>query len=225
MIHIQNGTYKVSPDKTILNALNLEIKSGEIATILGPNGSGKSTLLKIITDEIQLTSGKMIRNFHPKDVRIVLQDFKQSTFENLSILENLQIAAYAQRQSLIKNPQIDIEYWIEKVNIDIKEKIHLPLFHLSGGQKQIISLIMAMLTRPKILILDEHTSALDPVMCDHLMQLTHSLCKKENITALIVTHNLDHALCYSDQILFLKNGNFIHDKKNISTLEEIKKLY
>jgi putative ABC transport system ATP-binding protein len=206
MLRLSNVSYKVSKNHTILFDVDLHIQSGDFVSILGRNGSGKSTLLKMICGTISPSYGVVERDYHPFEIRSVLQDFKLSTFDSLTVLENLQVAYYSKRHSIIKKPNVDFDFWLKKLNLQLENKKNIPLSSLSGGQRQAISLIMAAIVDPKVIILDEHTSALDPITSNQLMDMTHNICKQNNITTITVTHNLQHAIDYSDQIIVMEHG-------------------
>ena len=221
MLKITNASYKIAPDKTILHDINLTISNNEFISIIGSNGAGKSTMLKLITSFIQPSSGRIERNYHDHDVRYVLQDYKASTFENLTVKENMLIAAYKHKSSFLKRPSIDFKYWLEKLNLGLEYKIDELMSSLSGGQRQAVSIIMAIMMHPKLLVLDEHTSALDPVTAKNLMDISYKLCKGNNITTVMVTHDLSHAAQYSDRILVVKEGKITHDLKSNQNISEL----
>ncbi len=224
MLKIKNVIYTVPPNKKILNDVNLTIKNKEQISIVGQNGAGKSTLLKLITNLIEPTYGEVERNYNTNDVSFVLQDVQSSTFKNLTLKQNMLLAYYKRSTSLLSYPQVDCEYWLKKLNLGLEEKVNQPLSSLSGGQRQALSIIMAIMTYPKLLILDEHTSALDPITAKNLMDLTFKLCKEYQITTVMVTHNLDHAVKYSDRVLVLKNGSIKHDLTNVQNVQDLMSL-
>lgn len=222
MLKMTNVSYETSSKKAILKNISLDIQKNEFVSIIGSNGAGKSTLLKLITNAIQPSSGRLKRGYSENDVGCVLQDYKASTFDTLTIKENLQIACYKKQASLLKSlPTINFEYWLKKLNLGLEHKLNEHMSSLSGGQRQAISIIMSMITNPKLLLLDEHTSALDPVTAKPLMDISYKLCKENSITTLMVTHDLNHAAEYSDRILVIEDGEIKYDLTIIPKASEL----
>lgn len=222
MLSMHNVGYSVTDhqgqQKNILNNLNLHISRGEFVSIIGGNGAGKSTLLKLIRHIEKPTSGTIKRDYGESNVASVVQDYKMSTFDHLTLRENLHVAFYiAQNKSLGLLPKQDDMFlnWLSKLNLGLENKIDQYISSLSGGQRQAVSVVMSLMRHPHVLLLDEHTSALDPVTAKHLMELSYTLAKENNVTTIMVTHNLQHAAQYSDRFVVIKNGSITNDLKKV----------
>lgn len=212
--------------RKILNQLNLEVKEGEFVIIIGGNGVGKSTMFNVISGFIGINSGQVsiagqdITNtsqiYRANLVSKVIQDPKQGTIENMTILENMAFAfkrGQTRGIQLFTNQQ-RIEVFKEKLsilNIGLENRLNDLVSNLSGGQRQALSIIMAMLQDSKILLLDEITAALDPVSTELIMELTNNIIRKQKTTCIMITHNMMHALKYGDRLLLLKHGAFIKE--------------
>lgn len=190
-------------DKQILFDINLEARQGEIIAILGQNGSGKSTLFKLIKKKY-------------KNLYNINQNINISTFSDLTVYENLLLSD----KNRLNNCEI-INY-IDLFNPGLKDKMAVMVKELSGGQRQALALAMAFLQKPKILALDEHTSALDLNSAYKIMDLTCEHIKKNHTTALMITHNIDHALDFASRIIIISDGKITFDVKN-SCVNKIKK--
>lgn len=210
----------------LYNRLNLEVKKGEFVTIIGSNGSGKSTLFNLLCGQIEPDTGtikfegeniqkkKIHQRF--KEVSRVYQDPVSGTSPSLTILENLSLAFDKGRlMNFKKGVRTDqIEYFKEilrELDLGLEDKLDAKVGQLSGGQRQALSLLMALMNDPKILLLDEHTAALDPKSSEIIMKLTRKMVEQRNITTMMVTHNLQHALDYGTRLIMFHDGNIIFD--------------
>ena len=224
MLDLQNivVTYgKNTPaEKVVLDSANLSLKQGEFAALIGNNGSGKSTMAKVIAGEIMIDSGNiLIDDVNCNRLRVsqrsamisrVFQDPMRGTVPGLSVLENLVFASQrGQKRKLL--PAIKRhhrEFFIEKLsilNIGLEDKIDLLVGMLSGGQRQALSLLMATLSPAKLLLLDEHTAALDPEAGKLVMRFTHQILKDHKLTALMITHDM-RELDYCDTVYTITDG-------------------
>lgn len=209
--------------------LNLKIEDGEFVTIIGSNGSGKSTTMNIVTGAYTPTSGKVIldgkdvtkmKEFQrAKYIGRVFQDPKMGTASNMSILENLEIAIRrGQRHSPFKwgfkkeNKELFTEM-LKSFDLGIEERLEKRVGTMSGGQRQALTLLMATLQKPKILLLDEPTAALDPKTARKVLEVTDKVVKENNLTTMMVTHNMKDALKYGNRLIMFKNGKIIFDVK------------
>lgn len=215
--------------KVALNDINLTINEGDFVTVIGSNGSGKSTLFNIISgnylpsagnifiDDFEVT--KLKNHQRAKDIGVVFQDPLLGTASEMSILENLALANIRDKRKTLKwgfNKQ-DNELYIDKLkslNLGLESRLTEKIGLLSGGQRQAITLLMATLKRPKLLLLDEHTAALDPKTANTVLELTDSLVKEQNLTTVMVTHNMRDALKYGNRLIMLSDGEIILDIKN-----------
>lgn len=216
MLSLKNISLKFS-NHTILYSLNLAIAKGEMMIVLGSNGSGKSSLLKIIDKRYTVNEGEIllqeqsIKNYSTRELanKIVSlsQNSSESLFPRLTVEENYRLAIIRAR---IKPSQLPIEYLASYNPTLIKHKNNL-VATLSGGEQQTLALALACLTKPKVLLLDEHTSALDPHTAEKLMRITVEKIKEHNITCLLTTHNLELAHRYGTRLIALQRGKIIRD--------------
>lgn len=219
----------------IFNNLNLEIEKNKCTAVIGPNGCGKSTLLNIIggsiskdQGQIQL-KGKDISELREEQRAIyigrVYQDPSMGVSPSLTILENMSLAdkkgeKFTLRRLIKKN---NIEKYVEllkDLDLGLEKKLNTPVKFLSGGQKQSLSLVMAAMKHPDLLLLDEHTAALDPKTSSVVMRKTKELIKKYSITTIMISHNMKDAIEYSDRIIMLNNGKIVLDKPSANVTED-----
>ena len=209
-----------------LRGLNLNIKEGEFVTVIGSNGAGKSSLLNALSGEISITSGRV--DIDSKDVtRLdtsrragmvarVFQDPLAGSCEFLSIEENLALADARGRRRSFKNalnedrkqPYRD---YLSRLNLGLENRLQDKMGLLSGGQRQAVSLLMATLQPSKILLLDEHTAALDPKTSQFVLDLTCQIIEEKQQTALMVTHSMKQALEVGHRTIMLHQGQIIFD--------------
>jgi len=224
---INKGFNKGTINETsIFNNFNLEINKGDFITIVGSNGAGKSTLLNIISGALELDSGnislekKDITNLkeHTKSKFIsrVFQDPTKGTSPSMTILENLSLAdnkgsSFGLSLGVNKKKIEEFKNHLSILNLGLEDKINTKVGMLSGGQRQALSLLMATLNTPKILLLDEHTAALDPKTSETIINLTNSIVKEKNITTIMITHNLNHAIAFGNRLLMMHRGQTILD--------------
>jgi len=213
-VQFQQGKPSLELDK-------LCIKEGYCTAIIGTNGAGKSTLFNVISGDLSPQRGsvalneKEISTFSSKQksktFSTVVQDPRQGTFENLSIFENMAFAAARGERSNIKSifKKFQKRLFAEKLSIlgmGLEDRLNARVGSLSGGQRQALSLIMATLQTPKVLLLDEPTAALDPAMAIRVMDIVQKLTKELNLITLMITHNLEHAAHYAEDILVMNAG-------------------
>lgn len=212
----------------LYNQLNLEVDAGEFVTIIGSNGSGKSTLFNVLCGQIQPDTGMVTfegeniqkKKIHErfKSISRVYQDPVAGTSPSLTILENLSMAYDKGRlMNFKKGVRYDkVEFFkelLKELDLGLEEKMDAKVGQLSGGQRQALSLLMALMNEPKILLLDEHTAALDPKSSEIIMKLTEKMVAEREITTMMVTHNLQHALDYGSRLLMFHEGKIIFDVK------------
>ena len=213
-------------ETVIFDNFNLQINKGDFITIVGSNGAGKSTLLNIISGALELDAGKItlegkdITNLkehrRAKFMSRVFQDPTKGTSPSMTILENLSLAdnkGYSFGLSLGVNKKKIEEFkeHLSILNLGLEDKLNTKVGMLSGGQRQALSLLMATLNTPKILLLDEHTAALDPKTSETIINLTNNIIKEKNITAIMITHNLNHAIEFGNRLLMMHRGETILD--------------
>lgn len=203
-----------SLSKPILKNINYNIHKEDFIILLGHNGSGKSSLLKILDGRYQLTSGEIISaKLNPK-IHTLTQDNRESLFGSLTVLENCLLV---QQTSKSKFLQISNAYdrnffinYLHDFNQELVQKLDVMVANLSGGQQQALVLALSILHAPEILLLDEHTSALDPKASMKLMAITAKAAQKYGITCVLSTHDLALALKYGNRILALADGEIAH---------------
>lgn len=222
-VQVNNGFDEV---KTILDDVSLSIYEHDFLTILGGNGAGKSTLFNVIAGTLMLTKGSisilgedvtaLTAEKRAKYLARVFQDPKMGTAPRMTVAENLLIAKYrGEKRPFIprKIHQFSEEFaeLVAKTGNGLEKHLDTPTGLLSGGQRQALSLLMATLKRPELLLLDEHTAALDPKTSVSLMELTDSFVKKGQLTALMITHHMEDALKYGNRLIVMKDGKIIQD--------------
>lgn len=217
-----------TPDaKIILQGVNLTIQPGEFITLLGSNGAGKSTLFNVIAGTLPLSSGQikiagqdvtqMGATQRTKLLARVFQDPKVGTSPRMTGAENLLLAERRGQRRRLLNRRLTAEKQAHFVNLvnrmgnGLGTRLDMPTGALSGGQRQALSFVMATLSRPEILLLDEHTAALDPKTSQQLMRVTDEQVREQHLTALMITHNLDDALRYGNRLLILHAGQIQAD--------------
>lgn len=226
MLQIKNIQLQIAGvEKPILKEINYEVQAGDFVVILGSNGSGKSSLLKVIAGHLKATQGSILldgknSNAYSKKeysafVKTVTQNCDESLFTSLTVFENYRLMEGSKLTS-ISAARHFLEQYLAPFNINLSVKLDQVVSELSGGEKQALVLAFVFLHPPKLLLLDEHTSALDPKIGTELMELTQTLLKKHQITCMLTTHDLKTACEYGNRILVLKAGMII------STIEKDK---
>ena len=215
--------------KIALNDVSITINDGDFITIIGGNGSGKSTLMNIIAGVFPPDSGDIILDGvslnklseykRAKYLGRVFQDPMLGTASNMSVLENLEIAyRRGNRQRLVwgfKKEHVKIfEQELIKFDLGLEQRLGQKVGLLSGGQRQALTLLMATIKKPKLLLLDEHTAALDPKTADKVLVFTDKIVKEHNLTTLMITHNMADALHYGNRLIMLNEGKVILDVAN-----------
>ncbi|MCZ2203557.1 ABC transporter ATP-binding protein [Bartonella sp. A05] len=213
-------------EKQALIDINLKIDRGSFVTVIGSNGAGKSTLLSVLAGSLFPTKGQVVINGknvsrqsiseRAGKVACVFQDSLMGSCGPLTIEENLALAAlrgYRRgfRSALNHKKRQFFRDKIAQLGLGLENCIHNRMDSLSGGQRQVICLVMATLAHADVLLLDEHTSALDPGMADFVMRLTEKIIKENGLTTVMVTHSMRQALDYGDRTLMLHGGEVILD--------------
>ena len=224
-----NMTGNLEDVRVALNNVSLDVNEGEFITIIGGNGSGKSTLMNIISGVFLPDSGhvyidsinvdKLKEHMRAKYLGRVFQDPMMGTSANMSVLENCELAIRrGKRRSALKwgFTKEHKDFFIEemkKLDLGLEDRMEQKVGLLSGGQRQALTLLMASFEKPKILLLDEHTAALDPKTADKVMKITNEMVTNEQITTLMITHNMKDAIKYGNRLIMLNNGCIILDIK------------
>lgn len=233
MLRIENlnKSFNIGTDfeNNIFSNFNLTLENNSSTAIIGSNGCGKSTLLNLIAGSLTIDSGSIIIDADDisnlKEQRRsqyfgrVYQDPFKGVASSLTILENMALAhkknEYFGLKKLIKKNKI--EYYVEllkTLDLGLENHLNTKVNLLSGGQRQSLSLLMATMKYPKLLLLDEHTAALDPKTSNVVMEKTVELIESNDITTLMITHNMEDAVNYSDRVIMLDEGRIVLDEKS-----------
>jgi len=193
--------------KVVLEDITIDINQGEIVSLLGPSGSGKTTLLNIILGLTKMDHGKIMLNnqdishisMRKRNFNIVFQDY--ALFPNLNSYQNI---VYGLKNQKVKMPEEELQEYIDF--LELRPHLTKKIGELSGGQKQRVALARTLVTKPKLLLLDEPLSALDGVIKESIKDRIKSIAKELKLTTIIVTHDPEEALTLSDKILIINEG-------------------
>ena len=211
--------------RPVLRDINYEVSSGDFIILLGHNGSGKSSLLKILDRRYMASGGEVLfcdkdlqsyyHSILAREVITLTQNYQESLFPSLTVLENCILVKQSREGGLFRiNMSKEREIFAENLfsfGKELPKKLDVGVNNLSGGQQQALALALKVLYPPKVLLLDEHTSALDPPAAAKLMKITAKIVREHGITCIMSTHDLDLALNYGDKILVLNGGEVAHD--------------
>lgn len=227
MLKLNNISKTFNPgtvnEKTALSGLSLHLKPGDFATIIGSNGAGKSTMFNAICGDFFTDKGNIVLDgkditFQPAHIRArqigrLFQDPMRGSAPGMSIEENLALAcghggwfsriSHADKQRFREQ--------LSLLNMGLEDRMKQPVGLLSGGQRQALTLMMATMNPPKLLLLDEHTAALDPATAEKVLQITREVVEKHHITTLMVTHNMQNALDLGNRTLMMDSGHIVLD--------------
>ncbi|MGY3743175.1 ABC transporter ATP-binding protein [Leuconostoc inhae] len=217
----------VGDNVQILKSLNLDIYEGDFITVLGTNGAGKSTLFNTIAGNLAIDSGKLLHHGHSiahesavtrtNYIARVFQDPKMGTAPRMTVAENLLLAEKRGQKRTLRSRGLTKEKISEYAKItqvmgnNLDTRLNTATGNLSGGQRQALSFLMATRVKPELLLLDEHTAALDPKTSEQLMLATNEQVTKNQLTALMITHNLADALKYGNRLIILNAGDIVLD--------------
>ena len=240
MLEIKNVSKTFNPgtvnEKKALSDINLTLNDGDFVTVIGGNGAGKSTVMNIITGVYSVDCGSisidgidvtaMPEYKRAKYFGRVFQDPMSGTAATMEIVENLAIAKKrGQRRTLkygiSKKEREEYRELLKKLDLGLEDRLTSKVGLLSGGQRQALTLLMATLQKPKMLLLDEHTAALDPKTAAKVLSLSDSLIKENNLMTMMVTHNMHDAIVYGNRLIMMHEGRIILDisgeeKKNLT---------
>ena len=233
MLKLENISLTFNPgtvnEKKALEGLDLHLEKGDFVTILGSNGAGKSTLFNTIAGTYLPDSGRIYLDGRDitrqpdykrsKEIGRLFQDPLKGTAPNMTIEENLALAYL--RANHTKSPfsmvskadRADFRERLQMLGLGLEDRMNQPVGLLSGGQRQALTLLMATLVTPKILLLDEHTAALDPGTAETVLNLTKKIVAENNITCLMITHNLASSLELGNRTLMMAGGKILLDLK------------
>ena len=245
MMHIEKsfniGTIN---EKKVLNDLNLTINDGDFITVIGGNGAGKSTMLNTIAGVYRVDGGRILldgedityksETDRARYIGRVFQDPMMGTAPTMMIEENLAMAyRRTKRRGLgwgISAGEREIyRKALAQLGLGLEDRMSTKVGLLSGGQRQAVTLLMATLQKPKLLLLDEHTAALDPATSAKVLELSDKIIKENNLTALMVTHNMQNAIDYGNRLIMMNGGKIIRDisgeEKKRLTIEDLLKKF
>ncbi len=239
MLDIRNISKTFNPgtvnEKTALDGLSLHLNKGDFVTVIGGNGAGKSTMLnavagvwpvdagQILIDGVDVT--KLSEYQRAAYIGRVFQDPMTGTAATMQIEENLALAARrgkprTLRRGITKQEREHYRELLKTLDLGLETRLTARVGLLSGGQRQALTLLMATLSSPKLLLLDEHTAALDPKTALKVLTLSAKIVEEQNLTTLMITHNMKDAIRYGNRLIMMHEGNIIYDvsgeeKKNL----------
>lgn len=209
-----------------LDDLSLEVHEGDFITVIGSNGAGKSTLLKAIAGVVAVDEGRieidgrdvtrLPEHRRAGEIGRVDQDPMASTASLLTVEENLAMAEMRGRPRLLARAvtvprRARFREALAEVGLGLEDRLQVRVGTLSGGQRQALALVMATTARPKLLLLDEHTAALDPRTARTVMEITNSLVMRHRLTTLMVTHNMEQAIRWGNRLIMMHRGRVVMD--------------
>ena len=232
-------------EKKALQGLNLTLKDGEFCTVIGGNGAGKSTMMNAVAGVWPVDSGAILVDGvdisglceyqRASMLGRVFQDPMTGTAADMQIVENMALAARrGTRRSFLKwgVPKAEYEEYrelLKTLDLGLEDRMTTKVGLLSGGQRQALTLLMATLKKPKLLLLDEHTAALDPKTAAKVLDATQRIVEKDHLTTMMITHNMRDAIAYGNRLVMMYDGRIVVDvsgeeKKNL-TVEQLLNLF
>ncbi len=230
-------------EKRALNGLDLHLNEGDFVTVIGGNGAGKSTMLNAIAgtwlvdegnitiDGVDVTT--LAEHKRAQYLGRVFQDPMTGTAASMQIEENLALAARRGKGRGLKpgitaKERADYKERLKVLDLGLEERLTTQVGLLSGGQRQALTLLMATLQKPKLLLLDEHTAALDPKTAAKVLEVTETIVTRENLTTIMITHNMKDAIAHGNRLVMMHEGRIIYDvageeKKNLKVADLLKK--
>lgn len=239
MLELQNIYKTFNPgtvnEKRALNGVSLKLSDGDFVTVIGGNGAGKSTMLnaiagvwsvdegKILIDGVDVT--KLSEHKRAKYLGRVFQDPMTGTAATMEIQENLALAqrrgrSRGLRPGITRKERESYKELLKILDLGLEDRLTSKVGLLSGGQRQALTLLMATLQKPKLLLLDEHTAALDPKTAAKVLETTERIVNRDHLTTLMITHNMRDAIVHGNRLIMMKDGRIILDISG----EEKKKL-
>lgn len=244
MLELKNVSKTFNPgtvnEKLALDNLNLKLNDGDFVTIIGGNGAGKSTMLNAIAGVWKPDDGQIIIDGtevthmpefkRAKFLGRVFQDPMMGTAANMWLEENLSLAnrrgkSRTLRWAITSKEREKYRGMLKQLDLGLENRLTTRVGLLSGGQRQAVTLLMATMNRPKLLLLDEHTAALDPKTAAKVLELTDKFIESEKLTAMMITHNMKDAIAHGNRLIMMNAGHIIFDvsgeeKKNL-TVEKL----
>lgn len=230
-------------EKCALNGVSLTLNDGDFVTVIGGNGAGKSTTLNAIAGVWPVDSGRILIDGadvtklseykRAKYLGRVFQDPMTGTAATMSIVENMAIAARRGKKrglgwGVTREEKEQYREMLKKIDLGLEDRLTSKVGLLSGGQRQALTLLMATIQKPKLLLLDEHTAALDPKTAKKVLELTDEVIQENHLTALMITHNMKDAIAYGNRLVMMHEGRIIYDvsgeeKKNLKVSDLLAK--
>ena len=230
-------------EKKAINGIDLKLNEGDFVTVIGGNGAGKSTLLNLIAGVYEADYGKIFVDGNDITDKKeyaraglfgrVFQDPMVGTASNLWIEENLALAKRkgnprTLRWGITRAERGEYIEKLKRLDLGLEKRLNLKVGLLSGGQRQALTLLMATLKKPRLLLLDEHTAALDPKTAKKVLEITEEIIREGKLTAFMVTHNIKDAIHYGNRLIMMNDGNIIYDvsgeeKKSLEISDLLKK--
>ena len=239
MLDIKNVEKTFNPgtinEKKALNGINIHLDEGDFVTVIGGNGAGKSTMLNMVAGVYPVDCGNIVIDGfdvtrlpeykRAKYLGRVFQDPMTGTAADMQIEENLALAARLGKTRLLRvgitaKERKEYKELLKILDLGLEERLTAKVGLLSGGQRQALTLLMATLKKPKVLLLDEHTAALDPKTAKKVLDITEEIVQKNNLTTIMITHNMADAIRVGNRLIMMNNGKIIFDVSG----EEKKKL-
>ncbi len=239
MLEIKNVFKTFNPgtinEKRALNGLTLTLNDGDFVTVIGGNGAGKSTMLNMVAGVYPVDSGSIVidgvditklpEHKRAKFMGRVFQDPMMGTASDMWIEENMALASRrgqirGLKWAINRNERAQFKEMLAELELGLEERLSAKVGLLSGGQRQALTLLMAVMKKPKLLLLDEHTAARDPKTAAKVLELSEKFIAEEHLTAMMVTHNMRDAIAYGNRLIMMNNGQIILDVSG----EEKKKL-
>ena len=227
-------------EKVALNGLSLHLEEGDFCTVIGGNGAGKSTMLNAVAGVFQVDQGSIVidgvdvtklpEHKRAKYIGRVFQDPMTGTAATMQIEENLALAKRrGQKRSLrpgiTKAEREEYKELLTILDLGLEDRLTSKVGLLSGGQRQALTLLMASLVKPKLLLLDEHTAALDPKTAAKVLEATEKIVNRDHLTTLMITHNMKDAIAHGNRLIMMKDGrvilNISGEEKKELTVEDL----
>lgn len=243
-----NGVYKTFNAGTVnekhaLNGIDLKLNEGDFVTVIGGNGAGKSTMLNMVAGVYPVDCGKITidgedvtklpEHRRAKYIGRVFQDPMTGTAADMQIIENLALAARRGKRKTLapgvtKKEKAEYQELLKSLDLGLESRLTSKVGLLSGGQRQAVTLLMATLKKPKVLLLDEHTAALDPKTAHKVLEITKQIVEKNNLTTIMITHNMKDAIAIGNRLIMMNDGKIIYDvsgeeKKALTTADLLEK--
>lgn len=231
-------------ERRALQNINLRLEQGDFVTVIGSNGAGKSTLMNAISGFYDIDSGRILLDGEDisyqkeykraRKIGRLFQDPLKGTAPNMTIEENLGLAyTRGSRRGITSGiKKRDHDFFVEKLktlDLGLEDRLKTPVKLLSGGQRQALTLLMATIVTPRLLLLDEHTAALDPKTARQVLSITEEIVRENNITTMMITHNIQDALAYGNKTIVMSGGRIVLElsgqERETMTMERLLELY